>query len=457
MYSGGGPEYVHADIHDIDFKPGSSDELVITSDGGVFYTNGGSEIYPPFQEKNLSYGTLQFYTCDIYPVSGVNKYVGGLQDNGTLYYTGSALTINNMIDGGDGAYCFIDENNPEIMITSVYYNSYSIFYYEEYYNYAGDWSSGIFINPADYDNDDNVLYANACSFSGGNVNKILRINGIPNNPNGTFVNVATGTNVWFSSVTYSPHSPAGTANLFIGTLTGRVYKITNAQQNNPVTTEITDTEFPEANVSNIAIGGSDDTLLVTFSNYGVSSIWQTYDGGQTWEEKEGNLPDMPIRWALYYPTSARYAMIATETGIWTTENLDEADVVWTPDNGGLANVRVDMLQLRKSDNTVLAATHGRGLATATWDITTGISDQKGSFTARVYPNPSDGIFMIDTKDWGDDFSIEVFNLNGERVYWLNEKGKESSVLNLSGQQSGSYMLRVKSGDNNFTERIVIIR
>ena len=35
---------------------------------------------------------------------------------------------------------------------------------------------------------------------------------------------------------------------------------------------------------------------------------------------------------------------------------------------GMANVRVDMLTLRKSDNTVIAATHGRGLFTTTFDI-----------------------------------------------------------------------------------------
>ncbi len=129
--------------------------------------------------------------------------------------------------------------------------------------------------------------------------------------------------------------------------------------------------FPEGAISCIAIGGSDDTLLVTFSNYGISSVWQTYDGGATWEEKEANLPDIPIRWALYHPNSAKYAMLATELGIWTTSNLDEAGTVWTQDIEGLANVRVDMLQMRLSDFNVIAATHGRGLATAVWDIRDG--------------------------------------------------------------------------------------
>jgi len=58
MYYGGGDDYVHADIHDIDYKPGSSGELLVTSDGGVFYTAEAELIAPVFQEKNLGYGTL---------------------------------------------------------------------------------------------------------------------------------------------------------------------------------------------------------------------------------------------------------------------------------------------------------------------------------------------------------------------------------------------------------------
>ncbi|MFA4864244.1 MAG: hypothetical protein WC605_10815, partial [Bacteroidales bacterium] len=352
MYYGGGDTYVHADIHDIDYKPGSSDELLVTTDGGVFYTAEAELIAPAFQEKNLGYGTLQFYSCAIHSTAGSQKYVGGLQDNGTLYHTGTPLTIFDMIDGGDGAYCFIDQNQPQYMITSVYYNQYTLFNNGNYYESMSDWSSGTFISAADYDYNSNVLYANACSFGGSQANQLLRISGIPNNISGTFINLNTGLNVYYSAVEYSPHSPLNTATIYAGSLSGRLFRVTNAQAI-PQVTEITGNDFPEGAISSIAIGGSDDTLLVTFSNYGISSVWQTYDGGGNWEEKETNLPDIPIRWALYHPNSTRHAMMATELGIWTTSNLDEAGTVWAQDIEGFANVRVDMLQMRLSDYTVI--------------------------------------------------------------------------------------------------------
>jgi len=65
MYYGGGSDYIHADQHNIQFKPGSSDEIIFSSDGGIFYTNNGSNSYPVFQERNNHYSTLMFYTCDI--------------------------------------------------------------------------------------------------------------------------------------------------------------------------------------------------------------------------------------------------------------------------------------------------------------------------------------------------------------------------------------------------------
>ncbi len=101
-----------------------------------------------------------------------------------------------------------------------------------------------------------------------------------------------------------------------------MYKVENAQAF-PETTEIGSPDFPLASVSAVSVGGSDDTLLVSFSNYGVSSIWLTYDGGNEWMEKQGNLPDMPVRWALLHPENAGQAMIATETGVWITNMLNE--------------------------------------------------------------------------------------------------------------------------------------
>ena len=223
--------------------------------------------------------------------------------------------------------------------------------------------------------------------------------------------------------------------------------------------EITGDDFPAGAIASVAVGGSDDTLLVVFSNYGVPSVWQTYDGGTTWQDKEANLPDMPVRWALYHPTSTNHAMLATELGIWTTSNLDEEGTVWVQDIEGLANVRVDMLQIRQSDFTVLAATHGRGMATAVWDLTTGIGetggqgDQENEFF-EIWPNPTTGKFQISSTKFQTNSRIEVMDLNGKIIETRNpEPGTRNLELDISNHPAGIYFIRINLENQTIVKKI----
>src|SRR5205085_4152884 len=86
-------------------------------------------------------------------------------------------------------------------------------------------------------------------------------------------------------------------------------------------------------------------------------------GGTSWTAIDGNLPDMPVWWALFDPTDDNRLVLATETGVWTTDLVNGAATVWAP-NPGFPTTRVAMLRMRTSDKTVVASTYGRGLFTA---------------------------------------------------------------------------------------------
>jgi hypothetical protein len=51
MYYGGGPQYVHADQHVMVYKPGSSTELLLGCDGGIFYTSTADNLIPYFEQR----------------------------------------------------------------------------------------------------------------------------------------------------------------------------------------------------------------------------------------------------------------------------------------------------------------------------------------------------------------------------------------------------------------------
>lgn len=444
MYYGGGDDYVHADQHVQLYKTGSSDEMIFGTDGGVFYTDNATNTYPDFQEKNKNLSTLQFYSVDIYPVPGSDYLVGGLQDNGTLLHSGDPLDINDMVDGGDGAYCFFDEDEPSIMITSTYYNSYTVFMNWSYHTDMGDYGTGVFINPADYDSENNILYANGVNFNGNYSNRILRISGIPNYPNDQLVNLNLGLNTYFSHVKVSPFSPEGTSTLFLGTQNGRLFKVTDAQAS-PDSEEIGSDDFPTAYISSMAVGGSEDTLLVTFSNYGVPSVWQTYDGGESWNDISGNLPDMPIRWAIYHPENAKQVMLATEVGIWTTDVANADEVLWEPD-AGMPNVRVDMLQMRIADNTVAAATHGRGLMYATWDYNPSTGIKKNSVeSVQVFPNPASDYIQVGLGA-NEKASVKLIAPDGKLVFEGEVSGDDR--IDLNGLPDGLYIVSIQNDRGN---------
>lgn len=459
MYYGGGPEYVHADQHLMVFRPGSSTELILGTDGGVFYCGNITATFPAFEERNKNYSTLQFYTGAIHPEAGKDEFLGGLQDNGSLRYTGTPLWITDMVSGGDGAFCFYDTDEPQYSISSVYYNQYLTFDNQIPQNYITDYyQSGIFVNPADYDYNSNTLYANACDFGGNYVDHILRINDIVSYGYwGTFVPVNTGTQTYFSAVKWSPFSSFNNSIVYLGTQSGQLFRISNAQQT-PVKTEITGSNFPTGTIISIDVLNSEDTLLVTFSNYGIPSVFVTYDGGDTWFDREGNLPDMPVRWGIFHPQNSGQAMLATETGIWTTKNLHQQNVVWTPDVNGMANVRVDMLDFRESDNTVLAASHGRGFFTTTWDVVSGI-DEPVHKDFKLYPNPTSGLVNLSWNSTGqNNIKIIIYNPSGKIVY---EEIKTSTGRNLNKQIDlsalpvGIYFFTLcENGNQVRTEKII---
>ncbi|PID95181.1 MAG: hypothetical protein CSA95_00700 [Bacteroidetes bacterium] len=456
MYYGGGDDYVHADQHIIAYKPGSSSEAIFGTDGGVFYTDNAHSSNPVFQQRNNHYNTLQFYSCAIKPVAGSPELLGGLQDNGSLWHNGAPVSIFDMVQGGDGAFCFFDENEPNYAYTSVYYNRYNTYVNGQAYNYLGE-ETGTFVNAGDLDWKDNILFNNGVKYTGANAHKIHRYANVPLIGSSSYFTVPTGDVAYFSAITYSRHSDEGDPVIFVGTNAGKLFRVNNADAPNPQSSEITGTNFPIGNISSIAVGGSADTLLVTFSNYGVPSVWQTYDGGQTWNNIESDLPDMPIRWALYHPENSLQVMLATETGIWTTVNAAAEEVTWTPNTLGLGNVRVDMIRVRTADNKVVAATHGRGLHVADWPVDLSVKIQETETESlSLYPNPATDKVTIVLPDYQN--SQLIIHQGNGAVALQKQITQPKETINTTSLKEGFYTVSVvKENKTTHQTKLLIAR
>ena len=360
--------YVHADMHAITYKPTSSTELLVGHDGGISWSGNITAASPTFINKSDNYNVTQFYAVAMAPGATTQYFLGGTQDNGSNQINGLGLQPSVEVTGGDGGFCFIDQTDPCIQITAYTNNS----YYKstdggQTFTALGtqDPNTGEFINPADYDDNNDLLYSCNSGHTGGA--DVARWT-VPGGARSNLTITAVGTNT-VTHIKVSPYSPSGTTTLYVGTNAGQVIRIPNAHTGTSFAGTVLSnaTMHAQGSVSCIEFGTSENEMIVTYSNYGVQNVWYTNNGGTTWVSKDNGhgLPNMPVRWALFNPNNTQEVLLATETGVWSTNNITAAPspTFWEPSVVGLANTRCDMLQIRSSDKLVAIASHGRGIFT----------------------------------------------------------------------------------------------
>ena len=353
-YTGTARPYVHADQHFVLFRPGSSTDVLFANDGGVFRTTDAGNT---FSTRSINYNVTQYYACATSNQPGGNLFLAGAQDNGSHRFTSAGINTTPEVLGGDGTWCHIDEDNPNLQLVAYQFGGGAIIN-NGAYSYYDVGNDTRFINHTDYDSDSNVLYGGSNTDEYFMITDVGGTNTVSNNTVADFggqkvscvmVDPNVTNRVWFAA-------SGGTA---------RILRVSNANTNAPTVVNRSIAGLPNgAYISNIDIEeGNSNHMLATVSNYGVNSVWESTDEGNSWTSVEGDLPDIPVRWAEFNPNNSDQAVIATEVGVWTTDNLNGGSTSWGPSNTNLANTRVDMLQFRPVDNLLVAATHGRGLFT----------------------------------------------------------------------------------------------
>lgn len=363
-------QYVHADIQVV--KWFANDQVLIGTDGGIFYSPDAGAT---FEYRNVGLNIKQFYSCAFHPTL-TDYFLAGAQDNGCHQFTTPGLNTTIEVSGGDGAYVHIDQDEPAYQFGSYVRNRFrrslndgdNWFQVNFYKGTAGSpIDFGSFINASDYDNTANIMY------SGGDAGEFFRWTNPQSLAAGSYYNTTgfpVGANILTvsgltGSVTALAVSPYTANRLYIGTNASRLVRINSANTftSGSAGTNIAGGTFPAAaTISCIAVGSDDNNLMVTFSNFGVSNIWITTNGGTNWTAIDGNLPDMPVRWAVFDPTSDTKAWIATETGVWSTGAISGGTTTWAA-SPGFPTVRTDMVKYKSGDKNLVAATHGRGLWT----------------------------------------------------------------------------------------------
>ncbi|WP_076443710.1 T9SS type A sorting domain-containing protein [Chryseobacterium sp. RU37D] len=441
---------VHADQHKIVFNPFnnySTNQMMFGNDGGIYFVANKNNIATTsgFSARNTRYNVTQFYSAILNPTTtpANEELLAGAQDNGSWWLYGVPQTNNFLTSqnatGGDGMYTEYDDQDKYEIASYVYNNHFLLANNSSNYLISSaNRNYGHFVNEIALDRINNVFYSYRSGLT------IFRTSGLSATAT-TFTNVTmtvgtAQTNEQISWMKVSPYTTASTT-LFVGTNLGRIFKVTNANTASYVSTVLT---TPAAGtISDIEFGANENEIIVTLSNYNLTSIFFSTDGGTTWQNKEGDLPDMPVRTVLRNPDDANEVIIGTEMGVWGTTNFLSASPTWASISGNIGNVRVTNLDYRPATRTVLVSTYGRGAWTTqnTLNLATGeVKSNKGE--VRIYPNPSKGIahMRFDSTKYNA-LDISIFDGSGRLVYSKkNVKSDEEFGQKLT---AGNYVLKAE--------------
>jgi sugar lactone lactonase YvrE len=377
----GCPNTTHPDQHAMMIANG---KIVIGNDGGVYSRPlSDTQQYGDWTDLNATLRSWQYYDARAGKLGGRGVGVwGGLQDNGTsLLATGSSQMVEPA--GGDGFDVVVDPQNANNMV--------------------GEYTDGTMYSSTDgghsfFDYVSPTCVAQAtvgltprsdCDPAARFVTPL-----VPDQQNKN-VWVTGGQDVW---VTTSGWQTACTDSACSWTPvfnTGRGHAVTalssaNGGQviyaawvgggGNPgpafqsgIATnyggtwhQVNTTDLPDRYVAGVTVDPTNPAhAYAIFSGYsrhwipggGLGHVFETFNGGQSWTDISGNLPDVASD-ALVI--SHGQLALGTDIGVYTAREGQGAATTWSRLGSGLPNAVVDDLT-KGPDGYIYAGTHGRGI------------------------------------------------------------------------------------------------
>ncbi|MFK7771336.1 MAG: T9SS type A sorting domain-containing protein [Saprospiraceae bacterium] len=385
-------QFVHADIHEINYLPGNNLTFFACGDGGISKTTDEGVTWTDIS-NNL---VISQQTTVGISASTASHLVAGLQDIGTIYTTGSW----SVIGGGDGEDCFIDRtNNNNIVITGTN-GSHQLStnggtsFSDIITGLPSGSSNAEFYSPIRQD----PTVATRI-YAGGRINLYRS-----NNMGTTWV--STGATPFGSTTSdrIIEFNVAPSDNTVIYALKGTA--IAKSSDSGATWTNITGTlPTGSASLTKVAISDTDsDKAWVTFSGYSsANKVFKTTDGGGTWINISTGLPNLPANTIVYRNGSGATVdevYIGMDIGVYRYDNSLSS---WEAYSTSLPNVRVRDLKIYYPTSKLRAATYGRG----TWEspLATALPVELISFSGKNVGRKND-LFWSTTAE----IDLEKYNI-----------------------------------------------
>ncbi len=388
----------HVDHHARSYVANNPDQVLIGTDGGVYYTANARAAAPTWLSLNATLNTIELYSGGIttnFATTTTSSAVAGAQDNACMVSSWSngdfAPQLWSIRNGGaDGIFATIEpvlgqrwyysSQNGAIVVSSVAQGTNtqsaqpgwgtpqterrSFLTQFDLYRFGGETSGcpaatgcGRIITGS---------YRVWESTSGG----VPTSSYVPNSPDLT--KNTLGNRSFINQVAYSYSTPnqaiAGTNdgsvwlgfNMGLGTAGSATWvNLTNGNAvlpNRPIMDVITDASDPL--IGYAAVGGFDQNTPTTPGHI-FRYVCTANCASFVWRDISGNLPNIPANSVMTNPNRLNQVFVGTDWGLYFTDDVTATPVVWRK-HSGMPNVMIWDLTIDRGATTLAVWTRSRG-------------------------------------------------------------------------------------------------
>jgi len=449
---------MHVDHHAMAFHPTDPDIAYFANDGGIYRTTNGGTSY---ENLNAGYAVLQFYNGTGHGATDSLVAIAGAQDNGTWMWTGTGDWPK--VGGGDGSWAGIDPTDADIQYRSSQFLNVSRTF--------NRWANSTGISPP----------------GGGATAFIAPYVLAPSEPERLYAgrNIIYRSDTWGSSWTatnggveldgnaalamaVSPLDAdvviATTAPDRLPTASGNPTGVHITRNGGTTWTNITGS-LPDRMFMDVAFHPVDDQIAyVTASGFGAGHVFKTTNGGASWTDVTGTLPDAPTSAVAIDPAFPDDVYVGNDVGVFVSH---DAGATWEGFNAGLPEaVIVTDLAISPMDRSLRVGTHGNGMWKRQLERLPVAIEPGGTptdFTLEsIIPNPvrtnANVAFRLGSSA---NVRVAVYDLRGREVAVLVDRslaaGRHVVPFRTDGIASGSYIVRLEADGRAATERITVVR
>ncbi len=453
------PNTMHVDHHGFEIHPADAAMQVLGTDGGLYISKDAGFTWDHVETLPIT----EFYTCDV-DAQHPQRYYGGAQDNGTLRtLTGHQDDWENIF-GGDGFFVLVDPQDTNVIYCeyqwgNMYKSTDGGYHWDYSLNGVNgfdrtNWDTPYLISPQNHNRlyyGTNRLYT---SKDAGNNWKLISgdlTNTDPNSPGGAD----------FGALSTIAVAPSDSNVIYTGSEDGVVFVTFDMGDH---WQRISD-NLPIRYVTHVAVDPYDAyTAYVTISGYRaldyLPHVFRTVDGGASWEDISGNLPEVPLNDLIVDPDYPDNLYVASDLGVWYTTDLG---LNWYLLGNDLPMTSIADLVFHAGTRQLTAASFG--LSMYSYDLSEPLTEVKRAeedLTAlRISPNPVHAQAQIAfTLLHPETVRIDLYDMQGGRIRSIDngqfQAGRNTVQWSAGRELPGVYVVRVTFGDS-MASRIVEVQ